>query len=88
MILRVSGAGGLRWRGQTLRASLGKPVWMTSLVAWLGKMGLSIHTNGPAAPDPSSELVTGDRERLIGLANRGIALVGEESTTTVPLPFF
>ncbi len=53
---------------------------MTSLIAWLGKMGLSIHVNGPTAPNPSSELVYGDRDRLISLANRGIVLVGEESS--------
>ena len=57
---------------------------MTSLIAWLGKMGLSIHVNGPTAPNSSSELVSGDRDRFVGLANRGIALVGEESSDPTP----
>ncbi len=84
--LRSAGTGGLRWRGQIIRPNLGKPTWMTSLVAWLGKMGIQIMVQGPAAPGPHSELVSGDRDRLVSLADRGIALVGEESTVSSLLP--
>ncbi len=83
---RSAGTGGLRWRGQILRCNLGKPTWMTSLTAWLSKMGVQIVIQGPPAPGPSSELITGDRERRVNLADRGIALVGEESNDQSLLP--
>ena len=84
--LRSAGTGGLRWRGQIIRPNLGKPTWMTSLVAWLGKMGIQITVQGPLAPGPYSELVTGDHDRLVSLVDRGIALTGEESNDPSLLP--
>ncbi len=59
---------------------------MSSLIAWLARMGLSIYVQGPPTPSPHSDLVSGDRDRLILLADRGIALVGEESNDTALLP--
>ena len=47
-------------------------------------MGLHIYIQGLPSPNPASELVTGDRNRLIQLADRGIALVGEESCEPNP----
>ena len=44
--IRLSGSGGLRWRGQMLRTTISKPVWLTSLITWLARMGLHIYIQG------------------------------------------
>jgi hypothetical protein len=77
--LRSAGTGGLRWRGQSIRSSLGAPVWLSSLVAWLSRMGIEIRVQGPPSVNPASELIDGSIEERLKLANRGIALIGENS---------
>jgi hypothetical protein len=57
---------------------------MSSLIDWLGRMGITIFVQGPPPMNTMSEIVEGDRDRLIGLANRGIALKGEESDDPEP----
>ena len=82
--LRSAGTGGLRWRGQSIRSSLGAPVWLSSLVAWLSRMGIEIRVQGPPSMNPASELIDGSIEERINLANRGIALIGENSDNQEP----
>jgi len=76
--LRDSGAGGFPAK-HTIGPCLSKPGWMTSIVDWLAKMGLFIEVQGPD-PLPSHLPVSGDRDRLISLYDRGISLEEEEST--------
>ena len=84
--LRGAGTGGLRWRGQVIRPYLGPPIWLSSLTSWLARMGLEIMVHGPPPINPSSELIEGDATRRVELANRGIALVGEESEDSSLIP--
>ena len=84
--LRNAGNGGVRACNQPIRSSLVKPTWLTSLIDWLAKTGLTIVVQGPEPRDDNSEFLVGSETDRKLWFERGVALVGENSDDADLLP--
>ncbi len=84
--LRNGGNGGVRACNQPIRSSLVKPTWLTSLIDWLAKTGLTIEVQGPKPRDVNSEFLIGNETERKLWFERGLALVGENTDDVELLP--